>query len=112
MNNEFFDDLEGQPAKRDPFGIWDDTEDFPSLNLQFDSEHPEFARGVQVGMIWQLLNGEVPEFEIPVYVSNSEMVIRMAEATGYDFSVKFGDMQSEGEDSEWMLVLFKEKISS
>jgi hypothetical protein len=107
MENEFFAELESQQGKGDNFGVWDDTGDIPVLRLQYDSEHPEFARGVQVGMIWQILNSEIDEFEIPVYASNAEMIMRMTESTNYSFSVRFEGNDLEGEEAEWMIVLFK-----
>ena len=94
-------------------GIWDDTGDQPYMMLQYDTDSPEFARGVQVGMIWQLLHGGVHEFEVPVYVSNTEMVIRMAEAAGYSFKAQYEEPEAvEGLEHEWMLITFRDEGST
>lgn len=93
----------------DPFearGIWDDTGDIPILMLQFDTDDPEFARGVQVGMVWQLLHGGVHEFEMPMYITNAEMIFRMAEAAGYTFTAKYENEEEDSGDADWMLVTF------
>lgn len=90
-------------------GIWDDTGEQPYMVLQYDTDSPEFARGVQVGMIWQLLHGGVEEFQIPVYASNSEMVLRMADAANFSVSAFYENEEVGGEDHEWMLITFKNK---
>lgn len=91
----------------DNFGIWEDGDDEQILKLQYDSDHPEFARGVQVGMIWQILYSEIEEFEIPVYASNAEMVMRMSEALGYEYSARYEEDSPDGEDHDWMIISFK-----
>ena len=96
----------------DPFearGIWDDTGDIPVLKLQFDTNDPEFARGVQIGMVWQLLHGEVEEFEMPLYLTNAEMVFRMCEATGYTFTAKYENDEEVDDDADWIMVTFTSK---
>lgn len=88
-------------------GIWDDTGDIPVLMVQYDTDDPEFARGVQVGMIWQLLNGGVEEFEMPVYLTNAEMVLRLCEATGYTYTARYEDDDRYEDDSDWIIIHFK-----
>jgi hypothetical protein len=106
-DDEFFNQFEDRPKETESYGIWDESGDVPVLNLQIDSEHPEFARGIQVGMIWQLLFSEVPEFEIPVYASNAEMIMRMCETLGYEYTASYEGDVPEGTDADWMMVSFK-----
>lgn len=107
MEDDLFAEFENQSEKPEAYGIWDESGDVPVLNLQIDSEHPEFARGIQVGMIWQLLFSEVPEFEIPVYASNAEMIMRMCETLGYEYTASYeGDIPT-GTDADWMMVSFR-----
>lgn len=97
--------FESEPSQA--FGLWDDTdEENPVLMLEYDSSNPEFARGFQCGMIWQLLHGGINEFEIPVYVTNAEMVMRMAEVAGYSYTAKYENESEVGEEHDWMLIKF------
>lgn len=107
MEDELFSQFESKPKEDTPYGIWDDTGEVPILNLQIDSDNPEFARGIQVGMIWQLLFSEVPEFDIPVYASNAEMIMRMCETLGYEYEATYEADLPEGTDADWMMVSFK-----
>lgn len=53
-----------------------------SLALAFDTDSPEFCRGVEVGRLWEQLNGDPDEtVEQTLHASNAEMVLRMADAT-------------------------------
>src|SRR5262245_52756517 len=52
------------------------------LLLAFDSESPEYARGFEAGRIWALLREADDDVEVEVHATNTEMVMRMAEATG------------------------------
>lgn len=70
------------------------------LALAFDTNDPEFARGVEVGKLYEYLRwnpGE--EFEQVVHLSNAEMVLRIAEALGRP-------VVSEEYDGTWMAVTF------
>lgn len=107
MSDENFLEELTNPTSRPSGGIWDDTQDPPVKLLQYDTDSVEFARGVQVGMIWQLLHGGINEFEIPVYSVNAEMVMRMAEASGFSAHAYYEEEEVEGEDHEWMMVVFK-----
>lgn len=51
------------------------------LALAFDSDDPEFARGVEVGRLWEQLKDPEP-LEQTIHAGNVEMAVRMAEATG------------------------------
>lgn len=91
----------------EPFGIWEQSGEDLILAIQTDSENPEFARGIQVGIIWQLLFSEVDEFEIPVYASNAEMVMRLCETLHYSYEAKYEEEVPQGIDRDWMIVSFK-----
>jgi hypothetical protein len=51
--------------------------------LRFDTDSPDFARGFETGRIWQLCRAD-PDEEIveTVHITNTEMLLRIAEATG------------------------------
>ncbi len=68
--------------------------------LAFDIDSADFVRGFEVGNLWALLN-ERPHDEVEEYVhaSNTEMVLRLAEATGRRAI-------SEELGAEWLLVRF------
>jgi hypothetical protein len=53
--------------------------DIYELLLSFDSDHPEFVRGFEVGRMWASLPGER---QFTVHASNAEMVVRISEAMG------------------------------
>lgn len=74
-----------------------------SLVLAFDTDDPEFCRGVEVGRLWEQLNADPHEpVEQTLHASNAEMVLRMAEATDRPVtSTEVGD--------DWIEVAFGEK---
>ena len=63
-----------------------------SLLLAFDTNDPQFARGVELGRLWTLAC-EHPERELV------EMAIRIGEATGREF-------QAEELGGDWIEVRF------
>ncbi len=65
-------------ADRESGGLMDGY----ALALAFDTDDPEFCRGVEVGRLWEMLHGTDDPIEESVQTSNAEMVLRMAEATG------------------------------
>lgn len=65
------------------------------LLLPFDTDNPEFRRGVEVGLLWEQL--EHGPAEVTVHADCAEMVIRIAEARGLPFS-------AEPVDGEWLFV--------
>lgn len=67
------------------------------LIFPFDTDHPEYARGFEAGRLWALLRSDPGELEETVHASNTEMVLRMAEAVGRDVT---GEML----DDTWTLV--------
>lgn len=52
-----------------------------SLILSFDTDEPEFARGVEVGMLHSTLSStpQLP-FSVTIHATNAEMVMRLATA--------------------------------
>jgi hypothetical protein len=78
-------------------GVSDDGEVSYGLLLPFDSDDPEFARGVEAGILWHRLDsGEFP-VRATVSARNAEMVMRIAEAKGLPFS-------AEPLTGEWLSV--------
>lgn len=57
--------------------------------LEFDSGHDEFQRGFECGQIWACLTDDVEEINAMVTAANAEMVMRMADATGYSFEGRY-----------------------
>jgi hypothetical protein len=52
--------------------------------LRFDTDDPEFARGFEIGILWERLNS-LGSCHMAVQASNAEMVMRVAKAAGCDF---------------------------
>ena len=50
--------------------------------LAFDTNSPEFARGFEAGRLWALLRERPGRVDEVVHAVNSEMILRMGEATG------------------------------
>jgi hypothetical protein len=71
-----------------------------SLALAFDTDDPEFTRGVEIGRLWEQLRAEPDEtVEQQVHATNAEMVLRMGEAL--DRPVRTSD-----DDGHWMTATF------
>lgn len=78
--------------------------------VEFDSDELDFARGVEVGIVWIVLKGYVATTKpvapvtMTVHASNSEMMLRIAEAF---------DLEFEGElvDDDWTVITFKKKVT-
>jgi hypothetical protein len=70
------------------------------LLLEFDNPDPQFALGFECGRIWALLRGD-PGAELSeyVHVTNLEMLLRLAEATGRT-------VRTEDVDETWVLATF------
>lgn len=66
------------------------------LVLPFDTDDPEFRRGVEAGALWAHLEHE-PYVAKTVHVDNAEMVMRIAEVLGLPFS-------AEPLGEEWLAV--------
>jgi hypothetical protein len=75
-----------------------------SLLLPFDTDDPEFARGVEVGRLWELLKtGE--EVSETIHATNAEMVMRLGEATGRGYETE------EPFSGDWLHIVFREDKS-
>lgn len=72
--------------------------------LAFDTDDPEFVRGVEIGVLWVglLAADDDAEVEQTMHTSNAEMAIRMAEALGRRTRIEF-------DDGHWMHVVFEAK---
>lgn len=67
--------------------------------VAFDRDEPLFARGVEVGMLWQRLQTEQLPVTAVVHADNTEMALRLAEAVGA--SVRADDL-----GGTWLSVTF------
>lgn len=54
-------------------------------DLRFDTDDPEFARGFEIGIMWERLSS-TGSCHMAVSATNAEMVIRVAKAFGCQFS--------------------------
>jgi hypothetical protein len=70
-----------------------------SLALAFDTGDPEFARGVEIGRLWEQVKRCPRSFTQDVHASNTEMVMRIAEAVGRE-------VRGETIDDSWLRVTF------
>lgn len=74
------------------------------LALQFDTDDPAFARGVEVGLLYAGVRsaslGGVSRYSRTVHAINAEMVLRIAEALQVP-------VQSEELGDEWLEVTFE-----
>jgi hypothetical protein len=75
-----------------------------SLVLAFDTDDTEFARGVELGCLWERLKHEPGPVEEMIHVTNSEMAMRVAEALGRSFI-------GHHHDDAWVTVKFGEEPS-
>ncbi len=57
------------------------------LVLPFDTDDAEFARGVEIGILWQRLETE-PSLTTAIKDTNAEMVMRIAEVKTLPFSAE------------------------
>lgn len=72
------------------------------LALPFDSDDPEFTRGVEIGRLWEQFKQPVA-FEQTIHVENAEMVLRILEATHRRGHVDFTA------DDAWMVLVVEEQ---
>jgi hypothetical protein len=56
-----------------------------SLVLPFDTDDPQFRRGVEIGMLWIRLAYE-DSFSATIHADNAEMVMRVMEAKEATFT--------------------------
>jgi len=61
--------------------------------LRFDTDDPEFARGFEMGVLWERISS-AGSCHMAISAENAEMVMRVAKATGCQFSgYELGDDQ-------------------
>ena len=72
-----------------------------ALALAFDTDDPEFARGVEVGRLWEQLQAHPGAIVETVHVTNAEMVLRLAESQGRHVTGK-------EHNETWVTVRFDE----
>src|SRR5262245_13292423 len=78
-------DLDERRRMRDAQAGWE-------MVLAFDTDDPEFARGVEVGRLYAALQPRTLEAHRGhFHASNGEMIRRVAAATGYGFAVDYSD---------------------
>ena len=70
-----------------------------ALALAFDTDDPQFVRGVEIGKLYERLALDPDAHEQTVHVANAEMVLRIGEALGRE-------VESEEHDDVWMTVRF------
>jgi hypothetical protein len=58
-----------------------------TLALPFDTDEPDFRRGVEVGMLYEAVRRS-PVVSMLIHADNAEMAIRIAEAAGKPFSAE------------------------
>lgn len=81
--------------------------------LEFDTPAEDFMRGFECGEIWACLADEVIELHSIISAGNALMVMRMADAAGYDFDAF--ELSQAAVDTlmlgpgEWMNVTMRRK---
>lgn len=70
--------------------------------LAFDTDSPEFVRGMEVGRLWERLQNVDDEVVAVIHTANAEMALRISE--GLERPVK-----SEELGDGWMEVTFEAK---
>ena len=73
-----------------------------SLLLPLDVDDPEFARGVEIGMVWTALGNDPSSQDFTMHAANIEMVLRIAEASGRKVC-------STDLNDSWIVVEFAER---
>lgn len=68
------------------------------LLLPFDTDDPEFRRGVEVGMMWAHLSA-TDRRDFTIHADNVEMAIRLAESLGFQH-------RSEDLNDDWVVVTY------
>jgi hypothetical protein len=69
------------------------------LKLAFDSDAAEFARGVEIGMLYDRLRSSALPVHTTIHASNAEMVLRLGEAFGCQ-------VHADELDADWLSVEF------
>lgn len=64
------------------------AEHYFGLALPFDTDDPEFCRGVEAGRLWEQLKKLDECVDQTIHATNAEMAIRMCEALDREFSAE------------------------
>jgi hypothetical protein len=54
--------------------------------LAFDTDDPQFVRGFEAGRLWERIKGDRATWDQMIHATNAEMVMRMCESEGREFS--------------------------
>ena len=73
-----------------------------NLVLPFDTDDPQFRRGIEIGVLWQQLEYE-PSVHVTIHADCTEMVMRIAEARKLPFC-------AEPIEDAWMHVSIGENL--
>jgi hypothetical protein len=73
------------------------------LVLAFDTDKPEFTRGFELGQLWERIERDGCTAQL-VHAENTEMVMRVAEASGLVFA-------AEDAGAGWLNVTLTRKKS-
>lgn len=65
--------------------------------LAFDTDSAEFVRGFEAGSLWARMDAE-HNITATMHATNAEMVLRMAEAKGFEF-------RAATIDDDWLTVV-------
>jgi hypothetical protein len=77
------------------------------LLLRFDTDDPEFIRGVEVGMVWAHLESlpvEATTYERTVHTANLEMLLRVADSLGWALRPEASTDEDGVSYDEWTVV--------
>lgn len=69
------------------------------LVVAFDRESEDYARGAEIGMLFERLRRETPPVSTVIHASNAEMALRLAESLGLS-------VQSEELGDDWLEVVY------
>lgn len=69
------------------------------LVLPFDTDNPEFRRGIEVGIMWAELQAPGGQREFQIHADCAEMAIRLGEATGLQF-------RADPVNNDWVVVRY------
>lgn len=61
------------------------------LVLAFDTDDAEFVRGFEAGRLWERVKEDRSTWDQMIHATNAEMVMRMCEAEGREFSADLVD---------------------
>ena len=78
--------------------------------LPFDTDDPEFTRGVEIGMVYEALTRLPPEavsYERTIHTSNLEMLLRVADSEGWTLRPRASVDETGESYDEWTVVVLE-----